>query len=49
MAKHQPNEKIASYALLGMTAVTGTIDGVSFLALGREFPGFGRAPQNGLS
>ncbi len=37
MTKQQPNEKITSYALLGMTAVTGIIDGVSFLALGRVF------------
>ena len=30
-------EKIASYALLGMTAVTGLVDAVSFLSLGRVF------------
>lgn len=30
-------EKIASYALLGMTAVTGLVDAVSFLSLGSVF------------
>jgi uncharacterized membrane protein YoaK (UPF0700 family) len=30
-------EKIVPYALLGMTAVTGLVDAVSFLALGRVF------------
>jgi uncharacterized membrane protein YoaK (UPF0700 family) len=30
-------EKIARYALLGMTAVTGLVDAVSFLSLGRVF------------
>jgi uncharacterized membrane protein YoaK (UPF0700 family) len=30
-------EKIAPYALLGMTAVTGLVDAVSFLSLGRVF------------
>ncbi len=54
MTKQQPNEKITSYALLGMTAVTGIIDGVSFLALGRVFTAnmtgratwyFSRSPQ----
>jgi uncharacterized membrane protein YoaK (UPF0700 family) len=30
-------EKIAPYALLGMTAITGLVDAVSFLALGRVF------------
>ncbi len=29
MTKQQPNEKITSYALLGMTAITGIIDGDS--------------------
>jgi hypothetical protein len=28
-------EKIVPYALLGMTAVTGLVDAVSFLSLGR--------------
>jgi uncharacterized membrane protein YoaK (UPF0700 family) len=37
MTNCQPNDKITSYALLGMTAVTGIIDGVSFLPLGRVF------------
>jgi uncharacterized membrane protein YoaK (UPF0700 family) len=33
-----PNaEKVATYALLGMTAVTGLVDAVSFLSLGRVF------------
>jgi uncharacterized protein DUF1275 len=30
-------EKIAPYVLLGMTAVTGLVDAVSFLSLGRVF------------
>src|SRR6202030_1999774 len=30
-------EKIVPYALLGMTAVTGLVDAVSFLSLGRVF------------
>lgn len=30
-------EKIAPYALLGMTAVTGLVDAVSYLSLGRVF------------
>lgn len=30
-------EKIAPYALLGMTAVTGLVDAVSFLSLGKVF------------
>src|SRR5258705_3300381 len=33
-----PNtEKVTAYALLGMTAVTGLVDDVSFLSLGRVF------------
>src|SRR6201997_5472804 len=31
------NEKVIPYALLGMTAVTGLVDAVSFLSLGRVF------------
>src|SRR5246500_3017438 len=30
-------EKVVPYALLGMTVVTGVVDGVSFLSLGRVF------------
>jgi len=31
------SEKVIPYALLGMTAVTGLVDAVSFLSLGRVF------------
>src|SRR6266404_1582869 len=31
------NEKVRAYAVLGMTAVTGLVDAVSFLSLGRVF------------
>ena len=37
MASNQAAEKIAPYVLLGMTAVTGLVDAVSFLSLGRVF------------
>src|SRR5690242_9139172 len=37
MASRSPTEKVIPYALLGMTAVTGLVDAVSFLSLGRVF------------
>jgi uncharacterized membrane protein YoaK (UPF0700 family) len=37
MASSPTTEKIVPYALLGMTAVTGLVDAVSFLSLGRVF------------
>src|SRR5437899_5991121 len=37
MARSQTTEKVIPYALLGMTAVTGLVDAVSFLSLGRVF------------
>ncbi len=37
MASSSINEKVIPYALLGMTAVTGLVDAVSFLSLGRVF------------
>jgi uncharacterized membrane protein YoaK (UPF0700 family) len=37
MANTLTTEKIVPYALLGMTAVTGLVDAVSFLSLGRVF------------
>src|SRR5246127_3248768 len=37
MASSSPTEKVIPYALLGMTAVTGLVDAVSFLSLGRVF------------
>jgi len=37
MAGNQAAEKIAPYVLLGMTAVTGLVDAVSLLSLGRVF------------
>src|SRR5882724_11434680 len=37
MASSPTTEKVIPYALLGMTAVTGLVDAVSFLALGRVF------------
>ena len=37
MASNQAAEKIAPYVLLGMTAVTGLVDAVSLLSLGRVF------------
>jgi uncharacterized membrane protein YoaK (UPF0700 family) len=37
MANSPPTEKVIPYALLGMTAVTGLVDAVSFLSLGRVF------------
>src|SRR5215831_12601568 len=37
MASSATNEKTIPYALLGMTAVTGLVDAVSFLSLGRVF------------
>src|SRR6266480_6698842 len=37
MASTPITEKIVPYALLGMTAVTGLVDAVSFLSLGRVF------------
>ena len=37
MASNQAAENIAPYVFLGMTAVTGLVDAVSFLSLGRVF------------
>jgi len=37
MANSPTSEKVIPYALLGMTAVTGLVDAVSFLSLGRVF------------
>src|SRR5713101_229529 len=37
MAISPTTEKVIPYALLGMTAVTGLVDAVSFLSLGRVF------------
>jgi uncharacterized membrane protein YoaK (UPF0700 family) len=37
MASSPATEKVILYALLGMTAVTGLVDAVSFLSLGRVF------------
>jgi uncharacterized membrane protein YoaK (UPF0700 family) len=37
MANSPTTEKVIPYALLGMTAVTGLVDAVSFLSLGRVF------------
>jgi uncharacterized membrane protein YoaK (UPF0700 family) len=37
MANSPTTEKIIPYALLGMTAVTGVVDAVSFLSLGHVF------------
>jgi uncharacterized membrane protein YoaK (UPF0700 family) len=37
MAGSPTTEKVLPYALLGMTAVTGLVDAVSFLSLGRVF------------
>jgi len=37
MASNQAAEKIAPYVFPGMTAVTGLVDAVSFLSLGRVF------------
>jgi uncharacterized membrane protein YoaK (UPF0700 family) len=37
MASSATAEKVIPYALLGMTAVTGLVDAVSFLSLGRVF------------
>jgi uncharacterized membrane protein YoaK (UPF0700 family) len=37
MARKQAAEKIAPYVFLGMTVVTGLVDAVSFLSLGRVF------------
>ena len=37
MASTPTTEKVIPYALLGMTAVTGLVDAVSFLSLGRVF------------
>src|SRR6267378_5422817 len=37
MASRPTTEKVIPYALLGMTAVTGLVDAVSFLSLGRVF------------
>src|SRR5271167_2407438 len=37
MASSPTTEKVIPYALLGMTAVTGLIDAVSFLSLGHVF------------
>jgi uncharacterized membrane protein YoaK (UPF0700 family) len=37
MANSPTAEKVIPYALLGMTAVTGLVDAVSFLSLGRVF------------
>ena len=37
MTSNQAAEKIAPYVFLGMTAVTGLVDAVSYLSLGRVF------------
>jgi len=37
MASSPTTEKVIPYALLGMTAVTGLVDAVGFLSLGRVF------------
>jgi uncharacterized protein DUF1275 len=37
MANNSTTEKVIPYTLLGMTAVTGLVDAVSFLSLGRIF------------
>ncbi len=37
MASSPTTEKVIPYALLGMTAVTGLVDAVSFLSLGHVF------------
>jgi len=37
MASNQAAEEIAPYVVLGMTVVTGLVDAVSFLSLGRVF------------
>src|SRR6202158_3391591 len=37
MASRPTTEKVIPYALLGMTPVTGLVDAVSFLSLGRVF------------
>jgi len=37
MASSPTTERVIPYALLGMTAVTGLVDAVSFLSLGRVF------------
>src|ERR1700687_5923926 len=37
MASSPTTEKVIPYALVGMTAVTGLVDAVSFLSLGRVF------------
>jgi len=37
MANSPTTEKVTPYALLGLTAVTGVVDAVSFLSLGRVF------------
>jgi uncharacterized membrane protein YoaK (UPF0700 family) len=37
MANSSATEKVIPYALLGMTVVTGLVDAVSFLSLGRVF------------
>jgi uncharacterized membrane protein YoaK (UPF0700 family) len=37
LARSPTTEKVIPYALLGMTAVTGLVDAVSFLSLGRVF------------
>jgi uncharacterized membrane protein YoaK (UPF0700 family) len=59
MASSLTTEKVIPYALLGMTAVTGLVDAVSFLSLGRVFTanmtgnivllGFATAHVSGLS
>jgi uncharacterized membrane protein YoaK (UPF0700 family) len=37
MVSSPTTEKVIPYALLGMTAVTGLVDAVSFLSLGHVF------------
>src|SRR5882757_2629254 len=37
MASSPTTDKVLTYALFGMTAVTGLVDAVSFLSLGRVF------------
>jgi uncharacterized membrane protein YoaK (UPF0700 family) len=59
MASSPTTEKVIPYALLGMTAVTGLVDAVSYLSLGRVFTAnmtgnivmlaFATAHESGLS
>src|ERR1700759_324591 len=59
LASSPPAEKVIPYALLALTAVTGLVDAVSYLSLGRVFTanmtgnivllGFATARVSGLS